>query len=200
MTKALTKAEKKEKRDGRKSNQQKAASPTVKTVNQPKPEDQKPPAEAALVNLCDDCAYEFGACDGIPKFAAEGDDRVVECQGFRNVQNMPTAAELEKNQAAAPGPAAAEEPAQDEPELVAAEPIEGATEEEKAADAAIMAADLEERRKKVQRFQREEDLGNCSSCQRPLKRTAYNRDRDAVRCTNPRCRQYRAVVKTLKAE
>ena len=193
------------KSEKKKSNQAKPKSATVKTVNQPKPEEPKPPAAAATntaVNLCDDCAYEFGECEGIPKFASEADptlkgteaDRVVECKGFRNVQDMPTA---DKGAADAEEPAA-EEP--DKPELVHAQEEPGATEEAKAADVAVMEADLDERRRKIQRFQREEDFGKCPACDRPLKRTAFNRDRDAVRCTNPRCRQYRAVVRQVKAE
>ena len=47
------------------------------------------------------------------------------------------------------------------------------------------------------RFQAEEDFGTCQSCEGRLKRTAFNRYQDAVRCTNGRCRAYRAVVKTI---
>lgn len=102
MTKALSDKEKKERKQKRK--QQKAASKTVVKVTQPKHED--PPAEP--VNLCDDCAYEFGECEGKPKFAdrleegltgAEA-DRVVECPAFRNVAEMPTADQARKEAAA----------------------------------------------------------------------------------------------------
>ena len=75
-------------------------------------------------------------------------------------------------------------------------PIPGATEEaKKADDRNHEGRPGRTRRKNLQRFKREEDLGKCPACDRPLKRTALNRDRDAVRCTNPRCRQYRAVVR-----
>lgn len=47
------------------------------------------------------------------------------------------------------------------------------------------------------RFLKEEDFGKCPTCDVPLKRTAHSRYQDAVRCTNPRCRAYRAVVKLL---
>lgn len=48
------------------------------------------------------------------------------------------------------------------------------------------------------RFQEDKtDYGACPACERSLKRTAYNRYRDAIRCTNPRCGQYREVVKTI---
>lgn len=168
MTKPLTKAEKRKNREERR----KAA------AVQPKPEEK--PAD---VNKCDDCAYEFGACEGVPKFA-DGTDRVIECSGFRNVQDMPT-----EDQKKEPPPA--------EPVHVVEKP--SATEPETKADEKTMKADLE-KRKKLQRFQREEDLGKCPACDRPLKRTAFNRNRDAVRCTNPRCRQYRAVVRNIPAK
>jgi hypothetical protein len=181
----------------RKKNQQKppAAKPPkpLSPANQPPvtpfPPAADKPTEPADVNKCDDCAYEFGACDGVPKFA-DGTDRVIECSGFRNVQDMPT--EDQKKEPPAP----AEEPAA-EPVHVVEKP--GATEPEKKADEKTMKADLE-KRKKLQRFQREEDLGKCPACDRPLKRTAFNSGRDAVRCTNPRCRQYRAVVRNIPAK
>lgn len=99
MTKALAKAEKRHKKEVRK--QQKAASKTAKTVSQPKPEEKTAGQEAEPVNLCDDCAYEYGECEGKPKFASDQDktltgpaaDRVVECEGFLNVAEMPTAQE-----------------------------------------------------------------------------------------------------------
>ena len=69
-------------------------SAAVKTVDQRSRKNRNRRAAAATntaVNLCDECAYEFGACEGIPKFASEADptlkgteaDRVVECKGFR---------------------------------------------------------------------------------------------------------------------
>jgi len=106
MTKALSKAEKKERKLERcKAKQQKAASKTVLYI-QPTPTDTQP------VNLCDDCAYEFGECEGKPKFASHQDetltgpeaDRVIECPAFLNVAKMPTVQE-----AAAQRPAAAYE-------------------------------------------------------------------------------------------
>lgn len=42
-----------------------------------------------------------------------------------------------------------------------------------------------------------EDLGNCSSCEQPLKRTAYNRIMDAVRCVNPRCMMFREIFRRI---
>jgi hypothetical protein len=190
----------------KKSNQQKPPSTTKKTVTQPKPEEPaKPTATNTAANLCDECAYEYGACDGIPKFASEADptlkgteaDRVISCQGFRNVQDMPT----EDQKKEPPAPPSAEEPAAEPPPAEPVHVVEkpGATAAEKKADEKTMKADLE-KRKKLQRFQREEDLGKCPACDRPLKRTAFNRNRDAVRCTNPRCRQYRAVVRNIPAE
>lgn len=230
----------------KKSHQQKPPSPTVKTVVQPKPAAPGGQAVAknTAVNLCDDCAYEFGACDGKPKFASDNDpalkgteaDRVLECGTFVNVQAMPTADQgtppaplAKKGEALVIGvpvsdagrrtcdvehlrdyPECFEECEKDEcdgvpevqkkPELVSVVPIPGATAEGKKADAAVMAADLEARRKHLQRFHREEEFGNCAGCDKPLKRTAFNRDLDAVRCLNPRCRQFRAIVKTVKAE
>lgn len=111
MTKKLSTQERANRRAARK--QQKAASKTMKAVTQPKPEEKATDQEAQPVNLCDDCAYEFGECEGKPKFAKDQDetltgpaaDRVVKCEGFLNVAKMPTAQE-----AVAPGPAAAEGP------------------------------------------------------------------------------------------
>jgi len=113
MTRKLKPEEKKRRKEERhKSKQQKPASKTVKTITQPKPADQ----ETQPVNLCDDCAYEFGECEGKPKFASDQDetltgpeaDRVIECPAFLNVAKMPTADQVRK-EAAAPGPAAADE-------------------------------------------------------------------------------------------
>lgn len=174
-----------------KSKQRKPTSATVKTVNQPKPEEKvEPPAPE---NKCDTCAYEFGACDGVPKFAAEGDDRVVECSSWVDVSSLPTAAEVKASPAAAaPGP--------QEPELVHADVKPGATEEGKKEDLAAMRKDLAARPAVLpdpKRFQKEEDFGKCNTCDQPLKRTALNRVVDAVRCVNGRCRAYRIIVRTI---
>jgi len=198
MTKKLSDQAKKEKKEIRK--QQKAASKTVKTVTQPKHED--PPAEP--VNLCDDCAYEYGECEGKPKFASDQDetltgpeaDRVIECPAFVNVAAMPTAQE-----AAAPGPAAAEVKDQGEGPDAAHDGGDKGTaeaEEEPEPEVKVIRTDLP-KGPDPKRFQAEEDFGACQSCERPLKRTAFNRYQDAVRCTNVRCRAYRAVVKTISS-
>jgi len=238
MTRKLKPEEKKRrKEDRRKSKQQKPASKTVKTITQPKPADQ----EAQSVNLCDDCAYEFGECEGKPKFASDQDetltgadaDRVIECPAFLNVAEMPTVDQARK-EAAAPGPAAAEEKFPglvivcsggcgkttkgmtyetmsgefketeegQVPEWTCQDCLDKAawprslTEEPEATVDQIIRADLPER-PDPKRFQAEEDFGTCPSCEEPLKRTALNRYQDAIRCTNPRCRAYRAIVKTI---
>jgi len=187
MTKALSEAEKKQrKEDRRKSQQQKPPSTTVETVTQPKPEE--PPAQP--VSLCDDCAYEVMECEGSPKFASDQDetltgseaDRVIECPAFVNVAEMPTAQET--RQGAAPGPAAPEGEAR------VCDREGGPTEDQ------VIRTDLPQR-PDPKRFNKEEDLGTCQSCERSLKRTALNRYQDAVRCTNPRCRAYRAIVRHL---
>jgi len=191
MTKPLSDQEKKKRK------QQKAASKTVKTVTQPKHED--PPAEP--VNLCDDCAYEFGECEGKPKFASDQDetltgpeaDRVIECPAFVNVAKMPTVQE-----AAAPGPAAAEEKTQEEgPDAAHDGGGEGPAEAEEEPTPTVVTPFPGDARPDPKRFQTEEDFGACQSCERPLKRTALNRYQDAIRCTNARCRAYRAIVKTI---
>lgn len=41
------------------------------------------------------------------------------------------------------------------------------------------------------------DYGPCPSCDQPLKRTAYSRYVDAIRCTNGHCRAYRTIVRTV---
>ena len=259
-----------------KSKQQKPASKTVKTVKVPKPEEKTADQEAQPVNLCDDCAYEFGECEGKPKFASAQDetltgaaaDRVIECAAFRNVAEMPTAQE-----AAAQGPAAAEGEARvcdiehlgnypdcfrdcpkDECDGVPAAAHDGddkdeptafdlalsrldefgqaqlnaradeireeadrrfgpdaePTTEEMAGTLVLIVKDIIQEetepeyipapgpvRPDPKRFQAEEDFGTCPSCGRPLKRTAFNRYQDALRCTNGRCRAYRTVVKTI---
>ena len=212
MTKQLSREEKKKRK------QQKAASKTMVKVTQPKHED--PPAEP--VNLCDDCAYEVGQCDGKPKFSIDQDptltgaeaDRVIECPAFVNVAKMPTADQAKKNAAAGPGAVAEEKPAERrrECDVEHLRDFPGCLEEcnrdecdgEDAAEAEepadlepqVIRTDLPER-PNPKRFQAEEDFGTCQSCQRPLKRTAFNRYQDAIRCTNPRCRAYRAIVKTI---
>lgn len=247
MTKPLSKEEKKKRKEARKSNQQKPASTTKTTVNVPKAEAAPPtedPTPSPGLNLCDTCAYEFGECEGTPKFGEEeGADNVVECRTWTNVEDFPTAQET-RGEAAAPGPAAADqgegpdaahdgddkgpnEPGGDqgEPrvcdvehlgnypdcfrdcpkdecdgkaaELVHENVKEGATEEDKEADRAVMLADLPDRPDPKRFLEDKTDYGTCPACERPLKRTALNRYRDAIRCTNPRCPQYRAVVKTV---
>ncbi len=260
MTKKLTNQEKKEKKAARK--QQKAASTTVVTVTQPKHEGSaEPPAD--LVNLCDTCAYECGECDGKPKFSIDVDleltgaaaDRVVECKGFLNVEQMPTVQETLKGQArycdvehlgnypdcfqdcpkdVCDGvPDAAHDAGDKLPELIivcsgdCGRTTDGAltgkgeyrqvdegpvpewtcqecldkanveAEEETATDELPFVPAQRPDLPDPKRFNKEEDHGVCPSCEAPLKRTAFNRYVDAVRCTNPRCRSYRAVVKTL---
>jgi len=207
MTKALTNQEKKEKKDARK--QQKAASKTSKHVTQPKHED--PPKDA---NLCDFCAYEFGQCEGKPKFASDADpelkgaaaDRVTACEGFLNVEQMPNADEQRK--AAAEAGAAAEEPPPGKGPDAAHDgdgkvPPEAETEEEeepKHTDELPYVPAPGPKLPDPKRFAQDEtDYGACPSCNRPLKRTAYNRYVDAVRCTNSHCPQYRAIIKTLSS-
>jgi len=119
MTKKLSKEEKKERKAARK--QQKAPSTTSTHVTQPKHEGSaEPPAD---LNLCDSCAYEFGECEGKPKLAGDTDDtltgaaadRVTACEGYLNVESMPTADQAKKDaEAAAKAGAAAEEPPQGE--------------------------------------------------------------------------------------
>ena len=215
MTKPLTKAEKKEKKDARKrSDQQKAPSTTKTTVQVQKADPPtEDPTPSPGVNLCDTCAFEFGECDGTPKFGEEeGADNVVECKTWANVDDFPTADQGRKEPPAegdqGKGPDAAHdgddkgpnEPGGDqgeEPELVHENETEGATEEGKAEDRAVIRADLPARPDPKRFLEDTTDRGTCPGCERPLKRTALNRYRDAIRCTNPRCDQYRAVVKTV---
>lgn len=227
MTKKLTDQEKKD--NAKKRKQQKAPSTTVKTVTVPKHEGPaEPPADP--VNLCDDCAYEFGDCEGKPKFASDQDetltgaeaDRVIECPAFVDVSKMPTAQETRQGAA---GPGAAPE----EPNLIlvcsggCGKTTEGMTyetrsgefedseeehipvkwtcqecldTEEPEPEVKVIRTDLPQR-PDPKRFNKEEDLGTCQSCERPLKRTALNRYQDAVRCTNPRCRAYRVIVRHI---
>ena len=213
----------------------------MKTVTQPKPEEKTAGQEAEPVNLCDDCAYEYGECEGKPKFASDQDktltgpaaDRVVECEGFLNVAEMTTAQEAaakdtipeivivcsggcgkttkgmtsetrsgefkQVDESGVPewtcldclikreGPAAAHD---------GGDKGSDEAEEEPAPETQVIRTDLPER-PDPKRFLAEEDFGTCQSCSRPLKRTALNRYQDAIRCTNGRCRAYRAVVKTI---
>lgn len=240
MTKPLSEEErKKNKKTKEVQKQQKAASTTSTHVTQPKHE------ESADLNLCDACAYEFGECEGKPKFASDQDealtgpaaDRVTACEAFLNVESMPTVEELNKTKP--PGLKSADI---DYPDIVlvciggCGNTTEGMTFETRSgefrqidesgvpewtcqecvvrrdADKGSDEAEMEETegpaepvfvavpgpvRPDPKRFQVEEDHGACPSCERTLKRTALNRYVDAVRCTNPRCRSYRGVVKTL---
>lgn len=205
MTKALTKAEKKQRKEERKKgNQQKPPSPTVKTIQQPK----RPNLEK---NLCDDCTYEVGQCDGTPKFASDFDpnlkgaaaDRVVECVGFLHIDKLPDDQGRTGNDeepAAGTGAAHAgddQPPQEDEPELIHAKEKDGATEEGKAEDLVVMKADAIQRAP-LDRFEKDKaDYGTCPSCGTPLKRTTYSRYVDAIRCTKTGCSNYRNIVKTV---
>lgn len=232
MTKRLSpeekKRRKKERREAKKKEKTQAAIPQ---------------APKLTGNLCDDCAYEFGECEGVPKFAQEegANDRVVECPAFVNVASMPTA-----DKKPAPGPAAAKdekpwdialkrldefgksilnsraEEIREEAESYSGElpdilvhivtqiikreggptdglvhETEGPVEEIIPEEQAATEAEREARRKHIQRFHQEEDFGTCQVCGQPLKRTAYNRERDAIRCVNGRCRQYRFIMQTI---
>jgi hypothetical protein len=187
----------------KKGNQQKAKSPTMKTVSQPKPEEPPGVAKDSTSNLCDDCAFDFGACEGKPKFASEFQegltgaeaDRVVQCVTFKNVGDMPTADELAKK-----GKPVVEEG----PYLRGANDGEINDEglaEELATGTEATGHDYPRApgidRPDPKRFEKEEDFGNCGSCEEPLKRTALNRYIDAVRCVNPHCRAFRVVVKNI---
>jgi hypothetical protein len=228
----------------KKGNQQKAKSPTVKTVSQPKPE-EPPGAKDSTSNLCDDCAFDFGACEGKPKFASEFQegltgaeaDRVVQCVTFKNVGDMPTAEELaKKGKPVTPfdlalaklddfgktilksrpeimdiaesednlrfGPGT--EPTIEQRADVLVVIVQGIVKEEGgrtdglAKDTApTVAAAPAIGRPDPKRFEKEEDFGNCQSCDKPLKRTALNRYIDAIRCVNGRCRAFRVVVKNI---
>ena len=210
MTKPISKEEKKRRKEERRkrSDQQKPPSTTKTTVQVPKPTDEEPE------NLCDTCAYEFGACEGAPIFAGESDDRVVKCAGHRNIDDFPTADEKKKEGAAEAGAAPSQDPTdpahedddkgpnkpggdqgEDPPPSAPEEPV-------KVSDPALIGAELAEEawseRPDPKRFFNDKtDYGTCPSCSRPLKRTAFNRYNDGVRCTNPRCPQYRAIVKKV---
>jgi len=235
----------------KKGNQQKAKSATAKTVSQPKPEEPPGAAKNSTSNLCDDCAFDFGSCEGKPKFASEFQegltgaeaDRVVQCVTFKNVAAMPTADELAKKgkPAATPfelalaklddfgktilksrpeimdiaesedslrfGPGT--EPTLEQRADVLVGIVQGIIKEEggrtdglaKEPEAMTVTVTVVATpaidRPDPKRFQKEEDFGNCGSCDEPLKRTALNRYIDAVRCVNSHCRAFRIVVKNI---
>jgi len=230
-------AKEKKKTTDKKRKQQKKPSETVQRVQVPKAEDEppapttEPATPPVIVNLCDECLYEFGECDGVPKFAGEGDDRVIECSVYVNVETLPTASELEgaaQSPAAPSGqgiksemrvcdvehireyPGCYEECMKEECDGV---PIDQVSQEEEPEEPdqlsfkrKIIASFYEAKtpipnlpeRPDIHRFEEDEtDYGNCPGCETPLKRTAYNRYNDAIRCTNPRCRQYRNIVRTI---
>lgn len=238
MTKPLTPEEKKKKKEARK--QQKKKSTTVRTIEQPATDQgDKPP-----VNLCDDCAYEYGECEGIPKFAeAEGADNIViECPAYIDVQKMPTADQAVKGAGAVteatpfdlaleklddfgkyilkgreseiineaqgrfdPDAELSVQEMADTLVLVVQEIIEkeggpsDGTLESRKTEPVPDDADTEARRARTQRFARDEDFGTCQACNAPLKRTALNREIDAIRCTNSRCTLYRHIIRTISA-
>lgn len=50
----------------------------------------------------------------------------------------------------------------------------------------------------LDRFQKDKtDYGDCQGCGVKLQRTTYSRYVDGIRCTNPRCRNYRNIVTTV---
>lgn len=198
LTRKLSEKEKDKRREERKKRrQQRAASPTVKTVQVPaeKPADQE-------VNLCDDCAYEFGDCAGSPKFAGPDDDRVVGCSGFINVSSMPTAGELEGSAgapASAPAEGAIYEGPINEDEVTDEGPDIELTQVTDAQGKPRVEGAFKPQRPDPKRFLKDTmDYGTCQSCSRRLKRTAYSEYVDAVRCTNPRCHLYREIVQQVK--
>lgn len=201
MTKPLSKQEKKKRREERKKSQQmqKAPSQTVQKIEVPKAEGagQTPDPE---INLCDTCAYEFGECEGNPSFSDdESNDRVVKCPAFADVDDFPTVDQT--NNTAAIVPVAAEKEFEDYAEDYTPVGSEIAQESEpepsvNKKEIAILEG-LPDRPDPKRFINDESDYGSCPGCQRPLKRTAYNRYRDAIRCTNPRCGQYRSVVTTV---
>jgi hypothetical protein len=149
-----------------------------------------------IVNLCDTCAYEFGACKGKPIFASDNNDTVIRCAGYLPTSpGTPTKEENVSVVLKVGGSVVSEKDLKD-----AAAPQEKTSNDsisttETAKVEIIKAAPAS----KVSRFRRQEDLGNCQSCKNPLKRTALNRDIDAVRCINPRCSLYRVVIKNIPA-
>jgi hypothetical protein len=199
MTKKLSKEEKKKRREERQAKaqqMQKAPSKTVQNVQVPKVEGADQTLEPE-VNLCDTCAYEFGECQGTPVFGEEeGSDRVVKCPAWVDVEGFPTADQ--SNKAAAPGPAAAEGQEPYPPRLNDGESNEEGQEPEPVSKKEMAILEGLPARPDPKRFQNDDtDYGTCPACGRQLKRTAYNRYRDAIRCTNPRCGQYREIIKTI---
>jgi hypothetical protein len=133
----------------------------------------------SLENKCDTCLYEFGSCDGVPEFAGDESDRVVSCTGWKFITGTkPTVTVVPEEQI----------------------PPENITENIPKQLEANKKAPVKPVENPLLRFKRKEDFGKCLSCQSPLKRTAYNRDRDAIRCTNPRCPQYRNIVRSVPAK
>lgn len=221
-----------------------AAKAALKVADQ-KPE-VKPPELPPSGNLCDDCAYIYGECEGKPEFASEegADDRVVKCPGFVNAAAMPTAEELRKKEEADQG-GQPPEPSQEEPKALdlAADMLdefgqavlhsradevreeltrrygdEQPSAEDAAKTAVMIVQEIIEKeggpsegvkeepkskmpkpdRPDLKRFVNDDtDYGKCPSCKRELKRTAYSLYVDAIRCTNPRCRNYREIVGTV---
>lgn len=291
MTKKLSQEEKKKRANDRKKNrkQQKAASKTVQRVQvsttETDPPPDSPPSSQEPVNLCDTCAYEYGECEGKPKFASEEDDRVIECPVYLNIDTVPTFDEIQSQEAVEDmpwnlalarlddfGKAQLNARAAEIRELAEAEialrfgpgqeptnqdranilvklimniiakeggPTDGLARVMRACDVEHLRPypdcyqecekdecdgvpadqvppeeppdqDQEEGppaktpvpnvpdRPALDRFETDTtDYGNCNGCETKLKRTAYNRYVDAIRCTNPRCLQYRAIVKTV---
>lgn len=166
--------------------QQKPPSKTDKTIEQLKSDIE--------VSICESCIYEFGACQGVPVFAS-GSNIVVKCPVYQgacsdlsiNLNISPDAIEYKtegKDNDSAPDDTGEDEdsnpPGYDADHTAAIK--------EKARN-----PDLPD----PHRFDQEEDFGKCQSCEQPLKRTAYSRYVDAVRCTNQRCRNYRVITKTV---
>jgi hypothetical protein len=225
----------------KKGQQQKPKSPTVKTINRPK--NPSPDNPDLTVDLCADCAYEVGHCEGKPKFSIDFDpsltgeaaDRVVQCEGFLHIDQIPPEAGSAGQPPAEPsqepktedqeeahrpktGPRSCDvEHLRDYPdcleecgkdkcdgvpiwspeEMKGGDGDEDATDEEREEDIQVMKADAVQRAP-LDRFEKDKtDYGQCATCNQDLKRTAYSRYVDAIRCTNPRCRNYRLIVRTV---
>lgn len=150
------------------------------------------------VHLCDSCAYEFGECEGKPQFASEegADDRVVQCEGYVSVEVMPTADEIQKKGGPPQEPPVRKKPESSDKSGKKPEISGKQRKKEDPKKPRFIPAGPQDRGD-PKRFQEDEDYGACASCNMSLKRTAHSRYQDAVRCTNPRCRSYRAVVKLL---
>jgi hypothetical protein len=170
----------------------------------PGKDNNTPPSTPQIINLCDECAFEFGACQGAPVFASDKDaslkgaavDAVIECAVFIAAQSLPAFDELAKPST---------------PPVETNTPQEINTEAESIHDISkyIKTGDgmqteetgiMEVVHDPFERFKREEDFGKCPSCGELLKRTAMNSSRDAVRCSNHGCRQYREVIRLIPAE